>query len=482
MRPSEDAARGIERILATASPGDRLPNGADLAGRFGVSQVTIVKVMRSFVDEGRVVRVPGRGSFVAGGTAEGPPGTPEGPSWKQLAHALEQAVRGGEIKQGEALPSVKYLSARFAVAPATVIRAFRALREDGVVTKVGKTFWVGRMGELLHPKPTREAWLVLPSRDDTEAVYHSSAFAPAYRKMEDTLALSGYMLRISYLDELEAQSRNWVSTRKYPFGLVLYNHGPDELAKALPSLQRLYERRKAGTGPLVIDWNGTSDPRLPGFALLLARTNLSTARARALARYFIANGHHRAVLHMDYRSFFRGPNVLWGAWDCLRLLAEARHLDPTFELSILVHHAPSGGSTPRVMQRMNPEVASRIVSKYRRSSGDDALSRFRFVSDSRRGFDDAERGGVWVFQSDALAALALQWAHSVRVPVPGTLSMVSLDYDHRYCHLGLTRCEPDWDRIGYTMAHAIVGDMPLHRTTQGFLRVGARVIEKQTTR
>jgi hypothetical protein len=61
-------------------------------------------------------------------------------------------------------------------------------------------------------------------------------------------------------------------------------------------------------------------------------------------------------------------------------------------------------------------------------------------------------------------------------------SLVSLDNDPRFYHLGLTYCGPDWDTIGYQMAHAIIGDFPVARTSKGFIKTKAGVLEKLTTR
>jgi GntR family transcriptional regulator len=61
--------REIERALrariVALRPGDPLPSDAELCEEFGVSRMTAREAMHRLSDEGLILRVPGRGSFVA---------------------------------------------------------------------------------------------------------------------------------------------------------------------------------------------------------------------------------------------------------------------------------------------------------------------------------------------------------------------------------------------------------------------------------
>jgi len=61
-RTIEQALR--ERI-ASLRPGDGLPSDSDLCAEFGVSRMTARSAMHRLAEEGLVVRLPGRGSYVA---------------------------------------------------------------------------------------------------------------------------------------------------------------------------------------------------------------------------------------------------------------------------------------------------------------------------------------------------------------------------------------------------------------------------------
>ena len=55
------------------------------------------------------------------------------PLYVQIANRLRVAIATGEMKPGEALPSVRNLASSIRVNPATVVQAYRELEAAGVV-------------------------------------------------------------------------------------------------------------------------------------------------------------------------------------------------------------------------------------------------------------------------------------------------------------------------------------------------------------
>jgi GntR family transcriptional regulator len=53
------------------------------------------------------------------------------PLYEQIAVRLKAAVATGELRAGDALPSVRQLAGRLRINPATVTQAYRVLEEDG---------------------------------------------------------------------------------------------------------------------------------------------------------------------------------------------------------------------------------------------------------------------------------------------------------------------------------------------------------------
>ena len=55
------------------------------------------------------------------------------PLYAQIAGRLRVAIAAGELKPGDALPSVRNLAGRLRVNPATVVQAYRDLEAEGFV-------------------------------------------------------------------------------------------------------------------------------------------------------------------------------------------------------------------------------------------------------------------------------------------------------------------------------------------------------------
>ena len=53
------------------------------------------------------------------------------PLYEQIAVRLKAAVATGELRAGDALPSVRQLAGRLRINPATVVQAYRSLEEAG---------------------------------------------------------------------------------------------------------------------------------------------------------------------------------------------------------------------------------------------------------------------------------------------------------------------------------------------------------------
>ncbi|MDH6142109.1 GntR family transcriptional regulator [Kitasatospora sp. GP30] len=87
--------------------------------------------------------------------------------YMQLVHQVRQALRLGLLSEGDRLPKVKEVAAKVAINPNTVLKAYRQLENEGLVSPkpgVG-TFVTGTLGdpETSQHGPLRQElrqWLV----------------------------------------------------------------------------------------------------------------------------------------------------------------------------------------------------------------------------------------------------------------------------------------------------------------------------------
>src|SRR5690606_34961557 len=79
------------------------------------------------------------------------------PLYEQIAARVRVAVAAGDLRSGEALPSVRELSRHLRINPATVVQAYRQLEGEGFVeTRRGAGTFVREVGPLRRERE-REA-------------------------------------------------------------------------------------------------------------------------------------------------------------------------------------------------------------------------------------------------------------------------------------------------------------------------------------
>lgn len=459
----------VEEQLATAAPGSAFPPDRQLAKEWGLSARTVARVMTGYAAGHRVVRIPGKGTFVPGGTGV-KPASDMAPPRRGMADHLKRSIVHGELRAGDALPSVKYMARRFRTSRAAVIAAYRGLIADGLVTKVGRTFWVGRFRDLLHPQPGREVLLLVRDKAELRKVFSPGEFvSAAYRKLEQTLSTAGFMLRCDFLENLPAQYRNWRRSRRFPYGL-----GSRRLETSPPETAGIMFRTMRHPMPTVVDWEAGVHPHMFNATCVFSRSNTATTVARELAAYLVRLGCRSACFFMEEAT--RGDRLAV-FYDYLRMRAELKHRNASFDLSLAVL-----GSLQTVLANIHEVNASNLLSKYARTTLNAIGPEVRGFRSRGAAFAHARRAEVWIFRDSRVAAAALSWAAQQRIRVPADLSILTLDDAPAYYHLGITRCRLDWEAVGYLMAHALIGDFPIEKTTRGYLRVHARVVEKLTTR
>jgi len=468
----------LEQELRRRKAGAQLPYDRELAAAWDLSVSTIGNVMRTFSRAGSLERIPGKGTFVAGRSRpQAVPRPPRGASWKRLADALRASIANGDLKRGEALPSQKSLCYRFRVSPNTVSRAFAKLQRDGYVHKIGLRYWVGDPRLLVQPPARREVFLFQTGREDFSFLFSRYELSDAVRAMERELLAHNVVLRFHALEDFEPLARSWQRTRRFPQGLAFGVTSAAWFDEFEPALRRVL--RGTGERRLPVLLIGSFSRRLSGAITGLAAGSLHTMRARTVAEFLFARQVREATLYLEEKAWNTG-NLLHP----LRVRQELLHLDPEFRFHCLlkpIDAVVDRAAFVRRFERSVSEAGFQALAKYQVVRAETILRDIRLCANFPAALGELPNSRAWIFHADSAAAAALAWLHARGGRSPRDVLIIGLENDPAYYHLGISACVPNWERIGYLMAHTLIDDIPIDRTRRGLIRAKTDLLERATT-
>jgi len=485
MKPSERFISWLEERIRRGRPGERLPTDDRIAAQFGISKSTVRRLARPYRAAGTLTRIQGKGTFLGSRPEqeEAPSFRPPKSSVRDVADRVLEAIHAGLLRRGQVLPAVKQMVYQLRVSPGTVRKAYRLLEDKGMVARAGRTYRVGTFGDMLRPGTLREIVLIREGTKDFARLFTRDELAQAYRKMERELLANGFVLHFRTRPELEPEVKLWRRLKRLPHGLALRVNDEADF----PECRRLWDDAKRCAGALgrpapnlLMDCNRIPLSGWPRGAHLISRGNIITTNARALAHYLVQRRYRQTV-------FFPEPGAgSPGSW-LAKHRSELKHLDRDFVFRAAA--VPRAGRR-QSLSRLGKELAATIsvprtgqhLSKYRKVPAQVLLDESTVLPGYEAVHARFPNARIWVFARDERAAEALHWAQRKGLEVPSTLSILSSEHAPEFYHLGLTCCFPDHEQIGYQMAHALIGDFPVARTSKGFIRTRALLVDKLTTR
>lgn len=137
--------QSLRERIARLRPGDALPSDAALCEQFAVSRMTARRAMQRLADEGLIVRVPGRGSYVAE-----PPGHRRADRLLSFSREMERAGRrpSSQLLALEIRPSNAAEAASLGLAAAEPVVVVRRVRcADGEAIAVETAILVQQTGQ-----------------------------------------------------------------------------------------------------------------------------------------------------------------------------------------------------------------------------------------------------------------------------------------------------------------------------------------------
>lgn len=485
VKPSAAFRRWVDAHLARADSGSRLPPVNRLCAQFNLSETTVRRILRSFQNEGKLLLLPGRGTFVAGGRREidVPDETPTS-SAATIEKYITDSISCGDIRIGQQLPSVKYMSIQFKVARQTVTKAYRNLKARGIATRIGKSYWAGRGSLTTRQAATRKGFIFTWNSEDFSSMFHDpNIFLQPWinevmRAMEMELISHGWDLRFETTAQLGTWIDHWKRESELPSGLFLHLVNERKLKALLPQLKRLQSAVRLNRSRIVLDWEGGNPRCIPGSYFAFARGNILSLRARTLAHFIAGAGYRNVCFHYD-------ENELDISY--LRLALRIRHELRTRDSSILcrIIVVLRGGQRTRDMlfedflKSIGRELSQKLAfTGYR--SAIQLKEEMVCTTTPEKYYCNKNLRTINVFITDEAALRAIRWAAETGKSLPADFGIVSLENNPDYLHHRISCCIPDTSGIGYLMAHALIGDISFRKTGLGFIRARALMQRRGT--
>lgn len=480
--PSERFSQWVEQMIADPSAGECLPPIRELASSFGISLSSIQSRLKPFVADGRLTAIRGRGTFVTLRMSR-----PSQPvelrgttSAESIADAVIEDIASGKLKHGDPLPPIKLLCSQFKTGHAAVTRAYRILQQRGLTRRVGRSFWVGGLQSIRSFGARRTVPCFNYTADDPADMTADTEMRRAFEAMEHELHNHRMSIRFEDPAKLDLLLRpRAFSQCDYP-GIIISGIREEDYNELYPRLESL--------GPML---------KRSGKRILICAGHLKKQKKKV--HYFC---HGTIITHVVRTAadacFTRGfqdiallfnenESTLTGLRFFLRFISEFLLRSPRARVRLLIQTQVPHSSPESIFKRMpthqitgNFEYLEGLLSKYTPITMNEL---YEMTTVSRNLGDllaPLPKGSVWLTTSAATAHSLVQWCGAHHVPIPAGAAIVCFEDHPSLSHRGIASCIPDWSTIGYLMAHAVIGDIPLKRSRRGFLRTPAVLYERDT--
>ncbi len=468
-------------MVSNPSAGNCLPTVRELSRRFGISLFSVRKRLRPYIADGTLTAVRGRGTFVTARMRkpEQPAGLRTVSSAASIADAVAEDIASGKLKYGEPLPAVKLVRNQFRTAHINVTHAYRILARRGLARKVGRNYWVGGMKSIRSFGARGTIVCFNFSEGDSSDFAAGKETYPAFASMEHELHRHRLSIRFEDPAGIDLALRPGAAAQSDYAGILIsgitrtrYADLQSRVECILPVLSQSGKRMLLCGG----------HPHRRCKTHYFCHGTIITNVVRTAADYSFSKGFRDIVL------VFResGDNVSDVRF-LLRFISESLLRNPDARIRFLIQPLSPGQSPQEVFKRTpsfrnfgNFEYLEGLLSKYRPITMDDLCKLVVLGDNIEDLFLQAPRESVWICRDASTANRIVRWCTTNRIPLPSGTAVLCFDESPALAVRGVATCVPDWPTIGYLMAHALIGDIPVKKSRRGFLHTPALLYERRT--
>jgi len=474
---TSDLIAWLSGQIKTLPAGTMLSTDNELARQWGVSVRTVRRAMARFAADAQVTRRQGAGTFV------GAPSAPSGSAAKvhssavdQISTLLMRMISEGTIRSGQFMPSIKFLRLTLKASEHTIARALQRLENQKSLTRVGRNYRVGNEESVLRVPLKKEIVFIQRDNAALQGIFTDRFLGPAFQKAERELRALGCNLVFLYVREVAPLMKTWFKPGKMPFGLFFHQGGGQE-AEIAAEIVRQAKRIEAPAPRMLIDSTVSDFRDLPD-CFLLHRGNLRTAAARTVGAFVAAKRYPCLALIMDTSS--GNPRDYF--WGNQKFLGEARrHMNIPVRQCIALAPGQNAASVRADIDREGEEYYREYLSsKYGAVLDERFWSTVSYFT-KHATLPMPEPNELWIAPTAQHAVTIIETFAKKDAHCPKHYSLLCLDDNPMQYHHGLSVCILDWDKAGYLMAHALIGDVPVKKSSQGYLSLGWDIIERKTT-
>lgn len=476
----------LEKTIADSLPGAALPTDLELAGQWKLSTRTVRRLMKKLESDKKVVRIPGKGTFTPSASNE-----PDNAhfvaklsSAESLAQQIQKMVQTGLFRRNEQLPQIKYQCIQYGVSPHTVINAYSLLEKRGFIHRVGRAWFAGpSVSIIVSPKQNNTILMAIPDHLPIGDAFSTINLSASFQKMEKELLTCGYQMKMIRLSELEKSCAKLVRNNAVPHGIFFYSFSMDYFS----NFNKIYaplRKKNSQLCSMVIDILGPREQVNTNLNIeFLSRGNLNTSRARSVAEFAVSSSYKTTALCIDAAIIDQADPKPWGKIQSLqKIIGEIVSLNPGQNLVEIIVGNLSDETKRNLeswftnnslefgdyLKKKYGEGASQIL--FRKPIFAPSITKELISSIGKRPLMLCSSAGLAVSLFDELSNMGLVAKEDVGI--------ISLENHGELITRQISSCSIDYILAGYLLAHALIGDIPVQRTRQGYIRVLAPVLNR----
>lgn len=400
-------------------------------------------------------------------------------SAQSIADALAEDIAAGKLKYGEPLPAVKLVRNQFRTAHINVTLAYRMLAQRGLARKVGRNYWVGGTQAIRSFGAHGTIVCCNFSEGDSSDFAAGTDVFKAYSSMEHELHKHRLTIRFEDAARLDLLLRPEAVVKSDAAGILISGITRKKYAQ----LQSLVERALpvlSKSGKRILLCGG--HPHRPCKAHYFCHGTIITNVVRTAADYCVSKGFHDIVL-----AFRENERNISDVRFFLRFISETLMRIPGARITFLIEPLYSV-KCPEELFKRTPSFRKfgdfayleGLLSKYAPMTMADLCKVVVLCDSIEQHFVRQPRGSLWLCRDVSTAERIVQWCTTNGIPLPTGTAVLCFDETPILSVRGIASCIPDWHTIGYIMAHALIGDIPIKKSHRGYLHTPAVLYERET--